>query len=80
MRERISKENSCQLPVSPEERLFITLRYLATGKSQRDLVFAIKIVWSTIYLIIIIDVCEEILNVLNKYVRPTPDTGDWKSF
>ena len=58
LRERVSKENRCRLPISPEDRLVITLRYLATGNSQRDLAFAFKIFRSTIRHII--EVREEI--------------------
>lgn len=51
--DRISKENRCQLPISPKERLAITLGYLATGNSQRDLAFAFKVGRSTIHNILL---------------------------
>ena len=71
-RERLSKENRRRLPIYPEERLAITLNYLATGNSQRDLAFVFKIGRSTIYHIIF-----EICDVLDEYVRSFSITQDW---
>ena len=76
LREKISKENRYQLPIYPEERLAITLRYLATENSQRDVAFVFKIGQLTIYHIII-EVCDKIWDVLNEYVRPSSLTQDW---
>ena len=77
LQERLSKENRCRLPISLKERLAITLRYLETGNSQRDLAFAFKIGRSTFHHIIV-EVCEEIWNVLSENVRPPSTTEDWK--
>ena len=48
LRPLITKEVRCQIPISVEERLAVTLRYLATGNSQRDLAFSFKLGRSTI--------------------------------
>ena len=53
LRQLITKEVHCRIPISVEERLAVTLRYLATGNSQRDLAFSFKLERSTINQIII---------------------------
>ena len=39
LRPLITKEVRCRIPISVEEEVAVTLRYLATGNSQRDWYF-----------------------------------------
>ena len=65
-------------PISPGERLAVTLRYLATGDSQTSIGFLFKIGRSTIC-DIIEEVCDEIWRVLSpKYVSSPTSISDWK--
>ena len=52
LRPSITKDVRCRIHISVEERLAVTLRYLATGNSQRDLAFSFKLGRSAINQII----------------------------
>ena len=69
LRPLITKEVRCRIPISVEERLAVTLRYLATRNSQRDLAFSFKFGRSTINQIIT-EVCTSSWDVLSEYVSP----------
>ena len=77
LRPLITKEVRCRIPISVEERFAVTLRYLATGNSQRDLVFSFKLGRSTINQIIT-EVCTSLWDVLSEYVSPHSSPEDWK--
>ena len=77
LRPLITKEVPCRIPISVEERFAVTLRYLATGNSQRDLVFSFKLGRSTINQIIT-EVCTSLWDVLSEYVSPHSSSEDWK--
>ena len=77
LRPLITKEVRCQISISVEERLAVTLRYLATGNSQRDLAFSFKLGRSTINQIIT-EVCTSLWDVLSEYVSPPSSPEDWK--
>lgn len=56
-------------PISPTERLAVTLRYLATGESFRSLQYVFRIPHNTISGIIP-EVCDAIYTVLQpKYLK-----------
>ena len=77
LRPLITKEVRCRIPISVEERLAVTLRYLATGNSQRDLAFSFKLGRSTINQIFT-EVCISLWDVLSEYVSPFSSPEDWK--
>ena len=65
-------------PLSPAERLVITLRYLASGDSQQSQSFNFRAGRSTICHIIR-DTCDGIWNALNgKYLCAPETSSDWK--
>lgn len=65
-------------PISPEERLAVTLRYLATGDSQTSIGFLFKLGRSTVNGIIE-EVCDELWRALSpEYVNAPATKGDWK--
>lgn len=76
LRPKISKKHCVREPISPEERLAVTLRFLATGDSQHSLGFLFKMGRSTINGIIN-EVCYELWNVLSEYVKPPTMTAVW---
>ena len=73
----IAKEVRCRIPISVAESLAVTLRYLATGNSQRDLAFSLKLGRSTINQVITV-VCTSLWDVLSEYVSPPSSPEDWK--
>lgn len=55
-------------PISPEERLSLTLRFLASGQSFEDLKFLTAIAPQTIA-IIVMETCEAIISVLKDNIK-----------
>ena len=64
-------------PISPSERLAVTLRYLATGDSQQSQSFDFRIGKSTVSNIIR-ETCDGICQaLLEKYLTAPESTEDW---
>ncbi|NP_001090585.2 uncharacterized protein LOC100036828 [Xenopus laevis] len=63
-------------PISPEERLCLTLRFLATGQSFSSLYFRFPIGRTTIGKIVR-ETCLLIWSELQRLVMPTPDENAW---
>ena len=64
-------------PISPSERLTLTLRYLASGESQQSLSFSFRISRTAISNILA-DTCEKIWDSLcDIYVQPPRSEVDW---
>ena len=42
LRDQITRKHHIRQPTHPEERLAVTLRYLATGNTKRSIVFEFK--------------------------------------
>ena len=76
----ISKKSTCMREtISAEERLALTLRYLASGESQQSLSYSFRIGRSTASGIIS-EVCEAIWNRLNKNYVTVPSTKtEWEA-
>ncbi|CAI6355378.1 unnamed protein product [Macrosiphum euphorbiae] len=66
LRESLTKEPSLRVPdpITPDEKLAITLRYLATGESFRSLAFAYRISFNISVLV------KETLTILKQYLMP----------
>nr|CAI5848126.1 unnamed protein product [Callosobruchus analis] len=63
------KDTQFRQCISAEDRLAVALRYLASGNSLRDLMFATRIHESTISLIIP-EVCEAIISkLMTEYIK-----------
>lgn len=62
------RETNIRQPVSPQTRLAITLRYLATGDSYSSLSYTFRVSKQLISKIIP-DVCQELINSLAGYVK-----------
>ena len=77
IRDKITRKCHVRKPISPQERLVVTLRYLATGDSQHSLGFMFKLRRSTVNGIIN-EVCEELYNASSDYVKPPTSVDDWK--
>lgn len=68
----------CRAPLEPGLKLAITLRYLATGASYRDLAFAFRVAHNTISLFIP-EVCQAIFEEYQAEMWNTPQTPDeWR--
>ncbi|XP_054709131.1 uncharacterized protein LOC129218835 [Uloborus diversus] len=74
----ISKQDTVMRRAIPAgERLAITLRYLATGKTQSSMAFNFRVAPNTISLIIPA-VCTAMYAVLQEYLRVPQCPEDWK--
>ena len=65
-------------PISPAERLVLTLRFLASGDSQQSLCFSFRISRAAICTILS-ETCEKLWEVLSSsYVRAPSTVLEWK--
>ena len=74
------KKKHCRsrVPISPEERLVVTIRYLATGDSQQSQSFNFRLGKSTVCQIIK-ETCDAIWNALNETFLSAPEKKeDWE--
>ena len=78
VQEKITFPKNHRYPVSPDERLFLTLRYLATGDSQQTLAITFRLGKSTVSQIIY-QTCEAIWDSLfSDFVR-LPNRQTWRN-
>ena len=71
------KDTSFQQAIPADERLTLTLRFLASGDSQQSLSFSYRIGKATVSKIVS-ETCEVIFNVLKKnYILPPRNAVDW---
>ena len=77
VRGRIERKFHIREPISAEERLAITLRYLATGDSQTSIGILFKVGRSTVNGIID-EVCDVLWEELRGYVPAPSSSDDWK--
>ncbi|XP_060804940.1 uncharacterized protein LOC132902739 [Amyelois transitella] len=76
--ECIRKKNTTfRETISPEEKLAVTLRYFITGSTFTNLSSSFRLGESTIRLIVI-DVCNAIINKLMPIHIPQPTTATWQ--
>lgn len=77
---RIVKRNTrMRSPISPSERLALTLRFLATGETFRSLEFQFRVSRTAISYIVL-EVCEAILSELRALCPQFPFTEEeWKA-
>ena len=78
MKPRITKQSTrFRVPIPPEERLAVTLRYLATGEFYESLMYQFRIHNTTISKIIQ-EVCQAIYKVLQPiYMRLPTNEEEW---
>uniref|UniRef100_A0A915CTE4 MADF domain-containing protein n=1 Tax=Ditylenchus dipsaci TaxID=166011 RepID=A0A915CTE4_9BILA len=74
LNERLTKY-SIRTPICAEERLMLTIRYLATGESYRSLSFQFRMGCMTVCRIIS-DTCSAIYEVLHQYYLAMPKTAE----
>ena len=75
--EQPSPINNVRTTIQPDERLAVTLRFLATGESFHSLEYSFRISRQTISTIVT-ETCQALYEVLpDKYFR-TPRTEEWK--
>ncbi|GFO43143.1 ankyrin repeat domain-containing protein 27 [Plakobranchus ocellatus] len=72
----VKQTTNMRQPISPAERLSITLRYLATGNTFEDLKFVSAIAPQTIGKIVI-ETCEAIISCLHDYIKMPQSEDDW---
>ena len=69
--------NKMRKPISPKERLALTLRYLATGETFRSLEYQFRISRKTICYIVL-GVCDTIYKIMGKdYLRSPSSRMEW---
>ena len=76
--EKIKKKIHIREPISPAERLAITLRYLALGNSQQSAAFLFKVVHSTGNKIVN-EVCDALWDPSTDYISPPSSESEWKN-
>lgn len=78
MKDKIARENTrFRKSISVEERLVLTLRYLATGMSQQSLSFAFRIGKSTVGKILAETYQELYDSLKDTYLRAPTTPNDW---
>jgi len=71
------QETNFREPISPAERLCLTIRYLATGESQQSLSFSFRIGRSTVSCIVR-ETCEALYTALAPiYMKPPSSAEEW---
>ena len=78
VRKEITYPKNHRFPISPDERLVLTLRYLATGDSQQTLAITFRLGKSTVSQIIY-RTCEAIWNTLSSDFVRFPDRQAWQN-
>ncbi|XP_031327530.1 uncharacterized protein LOC116158823 [Photinus pyralis] len=71
------KDTIMRKAISAEERLAVTLRYLATGRNIQDLKFSVIMSPAAISKAIM-DTCQALLYVLQSYIKMPMTEEDWK--
>ncbi|XP_068122049.1 uncharacterized protein [Hyperolius riggenbachi] len=71
------QRTNMRMPVSPAERLLLTLRFLASGESFASLHYQFRLGRSTIHGIVH-DTCRRIWEVLQPLYMPEPTEDTWK--
>ncbi|MBW0576543.1 hypothetical protein O181_116258 [Austropuccinia psidii MF-1] len=77
VRPRIQKQNVSRDSITPEVRLSLTLRYLASGDSMVSLHYLYRVGKATISHIIP-ETCNALWDVLHMEVLPLPSPEQWK--
>ncbi|XP_039306974.1 protein ANTAGONIST OF LIKE HETEROCHROMATIN PROTEIN 1-like [Solenopsis invicta] len=72
----ITRQDVIQTPISPKERLLLTLRYLASGDSQVSMSYKFGVGTSTVSQIIS-ETCQALWTQLAPLVLPVPKSKDW---
>lgn len=75
---RLKKYPPSREPISPEHRLAITLRFLATGDSLISMAYGFRIARSTAHQIIK-ETCTVLWDVLQPLYLPQPTVESWKA-
>ena len=76
--DKITKEKTnFRDPICAEERLSITLRFLATGESQQSLSFSYRVGRNTVSKIVS-ETCEALFQSLKTYLRAPKNDTEWK--
>ncbi|KAL2085802.1 hypothetical protein ACEWY4_019122 [Coilia grayii] len=73
----IKQHTNYRKAISPDERLCICLRYLATGDSFRSVAFSYRVGVSTVAGVVK-QVCEAIWDCLQDTYMPVPDAAEWR--
>ena len=72
------KKCQSRIPISPGERLVITLRYLATGDSQQSQAFNFRVARATVCKIIY-ETCNAIWDALSEpFLKAPASSREWK--
>ncbi|KAL4142959.1 hypothetical protein QTP88_005347 [Uroleucon formosanum] len=74
----IKKDTNMRESILPNQRLALTLRYLATGRSFEDLKYSVVIAPTTISEIVM-ETCKAIITVLKDCIQLPQTTEQWKS-
>ncbi|KAL0882362.1 hypothetical protein ABMA27_000863 [Loxostege sticticalis] len=74
----LTKQDTCmRKSISAEEKLAVTLRYLATGRNISDLKYSVIMSPAAISQAIM-DTCQALLHVLQSYIKMPASEEEWK--
>ena len=73
--EKIKTKTHIREPISPAERLAITLRYLASEDTQQSMAFLFKVGHSTVNKIVN-EVCDALWDALQDYISQPSSLSD----
>lgn len=70
------KNSTTREPISPAERLAVTLRFLATGDSQKSIAFSFRLGHSTVTKIVE-ETSEALWKSLSNYIKAPSTQNEW---
>lgn len=75
LKPRLQKFNPFRLPLTPQEKIAVTLRYLATGETYESLQFGFRMAANTICKVIP-ETCDAIIGLLGPIYLKTPNSAE----
>ena len=72
----LAKDSTTREPISPAERLAVTLRFLATGDSQKSIAFSFRLGHATVTKMVE-ETSEALWKSLSNYIKAPSTQNEW---